>query len=102
MWRHIASNAFTFLIVGLFLAAGVVAWGAREYRAEGPLEAAICLEVPSGGTFKRVSADLVEKETPCSPFYRCIQVPPAPEGRCSHDHDHHPFGHRQPRKLDVA
>ncbi len=68
MWRHIASNAFTFLIVGLFLAAGVVAWGAREYRAEGPLEAAICLEVPSGGTFKRVSADLIEQGAISSAF----------------------------------
>ncbi|EBA11378.1 endolytic transglycosylase MltG [Roseobacter sp. CCS2] len=68
MWRHIASNAFTFLIVGLFLIAGVVAWGAREYRAAGPLEAAICLEVPGGGTFSRVSADLVEKSAISSPF----------------------------------
>ncbi len=39
MWRHIASNALTFLIVGLFLLAGVVAWGSREYRAAGPLDA---------------------------------------------------------------
>lgn len=68
MWRHIASNGLTFLIVALFLLAGVVAWGSREYRAAGPLETAICLEVPSGGTMKRLSADLVEKGAISSPF----------------------------------
>lgn len=68
MWRHIAANAFTFLIVGLFLLAGIIAWGSREYSAAGPLDAAICLEVPSGGTMKRLSADLVEKGAISSSF----------------------------------
>ena len=68
MWRHIASNALTFLIVGLFLLAGVVAWGAREYRAEGPLEAAICLEVPRGGSIKGLSAELVDQGAISSAF----------------------------------
>ncbi|MFA8442834.1 endolytic transglycosylase MltG [Yoonia sp.] len=68
MWRHIASNALTFLIVGLFLMAGVVAWGAREYRAEGPLEAAICLEVPRGGSIKGLSAELVDQGAISSAF----------------------------------
>jgi UPF0755 protein len=68
MWRHIASNGLTFLIVALFLLAGLVAWGSREYSAAGPLETAICLEVPSGGTMKRLSADLVEKGAISSPF----------------------------------
>ncbi len=68
MWRHIASNALTFLIVGLFLLAGVVAWGSREYRAAGPLDAAICLEVPRGGSIKGLSADLLEKGAISSAF----------------------------------
>ncbi len=68
MWRHIASNALTFLIVGLFLLAGVVAWGVREYRAEGPLEAAICLEVPRGGSIKGLSAELVDQGAISSAF----------------------------------
>jgi len=68
MWRHIASNGLTFLIVALFLLAGLVAWGSREYSAAGPLDTAICLEVPSGGTMKRLSADLVEKGAISSPF----------------------------------
>lgn len=68
MWRHIAANALTFLTVGLFLLVGVIAWGTREYRAEGPLDAAICLEVPRGGSIKRLSSDLVEKGAISSAF----------------------------------
>lgn len=48
MWRHIASNAMTFLIVALFLLVGSITWGVREYSAPGPLAAAICLPVPAG------------------------------------------------------
>ena len=48
MWRHIAANAMTFLIVALFLLVGGISWGVREYRAPGPLTAAICLPVPAG------------------------------------------------------
>lgn len=59
MWRHIASNALTFFIVLLFLVGGVVAWATGEYSAEGPLEQAICVQVPSGGNMSRVSEDLV-------------------------------------------
>lgn len=68
MWRHIAANALTFLTVGLFLLAGVIAWGTREYRVEGPLEQAICVEVPSGGNIRRLAADLVEKNAISSDF----------------------------------
>lgn len=58
MWRAIASNGLTMLIVGLFLLGGVILWGQREYTAEGPLEQAICVQVPSGSTMSRVSRDL--------------------------------------------
>jgi UPF0755 protein len=68
MWRHIAANALTFLIVALFLLAGVVAWGTREYSAEGPLETAICLEVPRGGSIGRISDDLIDKGAISSAF----------------------------------
>lgn len=61
MWRHIASNALTFLIVGLFLLAGLVAWGSREFRVAGPLEQAICVEVPRGGSTSRLASDLYAK-----------------------------------------
>jgi len=58
MWRHIASNAVTMLIIGLFLAGGVILWGKGQYTAEGPLSQAICLQVKSGSNFRRVSRDL--------------------------------------------
>ncbi|WP_341366356.1 endolytic transglycosylase MltG [Yoonia sp. BS5-3] len=48
MWRHIAANTMTFLIVALFLLVGGISWGVREYRAPGPLTEAICLPVPGG------------------------------------------------------
>ncbi len=68
MWRHIAANALTFLTVALFLLGGVIAWGTREYSAEGPLETAICLEVPRGGSIGGISDDLMEKGAISSPF----------------------------------
>ena len=58
MWRHIASNFLTFLIVVLFLLAGVVTWGVNSYKAAGPLEEAICLRVESGSNMRRVSETL--------------------------------------------
>lgn len=61
MWRHIASNAVTFLVVLLFLAAGAVLWGQSQYTAEGPLEEAICLRVERGSNLTRVSNDLARQ-----------------------------------------
>ncbi len=58
MWRHIASNAITFLIVALFLVAGVIAWGDNQYKSAGPLETAMCLKVESGSNMRRVSEQL--------------------------------------------
>lgn len=60
MWRHIASNAVTFLVVGLFVLGGVILWGRGQYTAQGPLDAAICLQVPGGSTMDRVSRDLLD------------------------------------------
>lgn len=61
MWRAVASNALTFLIVAVFLLGGVILWGQREYRSEGPLAEAICLRVPSGSTMSRISRSLEEQ-----------------------------------------
>ncbi len=61
MWRAVASNGLTMLIVLLFLMAGVILWGQREYTAEGPLDQAICVQVPSGSTMSRISRNLVEQ-----------------------------------------
>jgi UPF0755 protein len=67
MWKHIAANALTFLIVALFLVGGVIKWGTSEYSAEGPLEGAICLQVRSGSNMRIVSNDLAEQNAISSP-----------------------------------
>ncbi|NOD34224.1 MULTISPECIES: endolytic transglycosylase MltG [unclassified Ruegeria] len=61
MWRAIASNALTMLVVGLFLMGGLILWGQSQYKAEGPLETAICLQVRSGSNMTRVSQELQEQ-----------------------------------------
>ncbi len=58
MWRAVASNAITFLIVALFLVGGVILWGRGQYEGAGPLAQAICLQVERGSNFSRVSRDL--------------------------------------------
>lgn len=67
MWRHIAANALTFLIVALFLLVGAVTWGANQYREPGPLSQAICLQVPGGSNMSGVADDLAEKDAITSP-----------------------------------
>ncbi|MEO1025638.1 MAG: branched-chain alpha-keto acid dehydrogenase subunit E2, partial [Pseudomonadota bacterium] len=61
MWQSFASNLFTVSIVGLIGAAGVIGWGQAQFTAEGPLEEAICLQVPRGGSMSGVADDLVEQ-----------------------------------------
>ncbi|MCD1624463.1 MAG: endolytic transglycosylase MltG [Paracoccaceae bacterium] len=61
MWRHIASNAVTFLVVLGFLLGGVILWGQREYAAAGPLDQAICLQVERGSSMARVSRTLEDE-----------------------------------------
>ena len=61
MWRSIASNAITFLIVALFLAGGVILWGRAQYEAPGPLAQAICVQVERGTNFRRVSRALEQQ-----------------------------------------
>jgi UPF0755 protein len=58
MWRHIASNVITLLVVLAFLLGGVILWGQAQYTAEGPLDAPICLRVAPGTTMRGVSRDL--------------------------------------------
>ncbi|MDG1289843.1 MAG: endolytic transglycosylase MltG [Lentibacter sp.] len=61
MWRHIASNALTMLIVVIFLLGGLILWGQTEYSAEGPLEEQICLRVERGSNVSRVSKTLEDQ-----------------------------------------
>ena len=61
MWRHIASNALSILVVLLVLLAGLIAWGRAQYLEPGPLAQAICLRVESGSNMRRVSESLGEQ-----------------------------------------
>ncbi|UWR24945.1 endolytic transglycosylase MltG [Sulfitobacter sp. S223] len=61
MWRHVAANAITFLMVALFLTGGVIIWGKAQYDAPGPLTQAVCLQVESGSNMRRVSKNLVDQ-----------------------------------------
>lgn len=61
MWRNIASNALTLLVVIVFLMGGVVLWGQNEYSTAGPLEEPICLQVPRGSSMRGISEVLAER-----------------------------------------
>lgn len=60
MWKSVAANGMSFLIVAFIALAGVIAWGQREFRAPGPLQEAVFFEVPRGASLQRVSEDLAE------------------------------------------
>ncbi|MEO0390490.1 MAG: endolytic transglycosylase MltG [Pseudomonadota bacterium] len=61
MWRSVASNAISFLVVGLFLMGGVILWGRGQYQGPGPLTQAMCLQVDRGSNMRRVSAELEDQ-----------------------------------------
>ncbi len=61
MRRSLASNALTALVLLIFLATGVLMWALRQYSDAGPLEQAICLQVPLGTNMGRVSENLLDQ-----------------------------------------
>ncbi len=61
MWKSVAANGLTFLIIALVAVAGVIAWAQNSYTVEGPLADPICLKVESGSTMRKVGADLAEQ-----------------------------------------
>ncbi|KAF0677408.1 endolytic transglycosylase MltG [Profundibacterium mesophilum] len=62
MWRHIASNALSLLIVIVVMLGGLVVWGKRSFEQPGPLAQAICLRVEPGSNMRRVSGKLADME----------------------------------------
>ncbi len=60
MWKGIAANALTMLIVLMIAAAALVAWGRNQYVSPGPLTASVCLRVESGARMASVSRNLEE------------------------------------------
>ncbi len=62
MWRNLASNGLTLILVALFLLGGVVLWGKRTYTDAGPLAQAICLRVEPGSSMRGVSNQLAAED----------------------------------------
>lgn len=58
MWKHIAANAMTLLIAALVMIVAVIGLGERLFRAEGPLESAVCVRVERGATLRQVATSL--------------------------------------------
>lgn len=58
MWKSLAANALTLIIVGMVVLAGIVGWGQAQYRGAGPLVSPICLRVESGTNMRRIADDL--------------------------------------------
>ncbi len=61
MWKHIASNFLTLLVLIVFMAGGVILWGQSQYTSAGPLEQSICLRVERGSNMRTVSETLSER-----------------------------------------
>ena len=61
MWRNIASNFLTLLIVLLIAAAAAVAWGKHQFSGPGPSAVAQCVQVAPGASLNAVSQQLVEQ-----------------------------------------
>jgi len=60
MWKSVAANGISFLIVALIALAGVIGWGQHQFEAEGPLDQPVFYEVPRGASLSEVSAGLEE------------------------------------------
>ncbi len=61
MWRNIASNFLTLLIVLLIAAAAAVAWAKHQFSGPGPSAVAQCVQVAPGASLNAVSQQLVEQ-----------------------------------------
>ncbi|MDQ7263395.1 endolytic transglycosylase MltG [Paracoccus sp. PS-1] len=61
IWRHIASNFLTLLIVILIAVAAAIAWGKHEYTKPGPSAVAACVRVAPGASLNAVSQQLAEQ-----------------------------------------
>lgn len=60
MMRHFAANVLSLLILGLILLLGVLVWGQSQFRAAGPLEEPVVVEVERGAGLATVARTLEE------------------------------------------
>ena len=68
MFRALASNMLTVLILSFFLFGALGIWGKSQYVADGPLENAICFEVTSGSNMRKVAKNLISEKAIASEF----------------------------------
>jgi UPF0755 protein len=61
MNKHFAANFFNLLIVLMIGIAGLVFWGKSAFYKPGPLQEAIFIEIPRGGSVSALSDDLVKQ-----------------------------------------
>lgn len=61
IWRHLASNFLTLLVLLLVVAAGVIAWARNEFTGPGPSTRATCVQVSSGARLQQVSERMREQ-----------------------------------------
>ncbi len=61
MWRALASNGLTVIIVLMIGLAVGVTWAQKQFTGAGPLAEAICLQVRPGSNMGAVSDELVER-----------------------------------------
>jgi peptidoglycan lytic transglycosylase G len=61
MNRHFAANFFNLLIILMIGVAGLVFWGKSAFYGPGPLQEAIFIEVPRGGSVSALSDDLIKQ-----------------------------------------
>ena len=68
MFRALASNMLTVLILSFFLFGALGIWGKSQYVADGPLKNAICFEVTSGSNMRKVAKNLISEKAIASEF----------------------------------
>ncbi|MBO6626221.1 MAG: endolytic transglycosylase MltG [Roseicyclus sp.] len=68
MWKHVAANGLSFLIVAFIAFAAAIGWGQREFTTSGPLQQAIFFEVERGASLRTVSEGLAEEGAISSPM----------------------------------
>jgi len=61
MWKGLASNGLTLIIVLLVLVAAAIGWGRNAFVKPGPLAAPICLQIERGASLSAVSRNLEER-----------------------------------------